>query len=144
MPTASKVLRINGVNTGISSHVVNDTDDAQQLIRITTNLPDAEVDGVKTEHNNSRRSNHPSIVSCGNNGLIGKDNKEDEFEHNKLAFLQKHSPSAVKYKLRVAASMTNDDPSMDYVAKKDEDDRSKEVSRLLYLSHLYTRLLILG
>ena len=140
MPTASKVLRINGVNTGISSLVVNDTDDAPQLTRVSSN----EKDDSKSPHNNSRRSNHPSIVSCGNNGLIGKDNKEDEFEHNKLAFLQKHSPSAVKYKLRVAASMTNDDPSMDYVAKKDEDDRSKEVSRLLYLSHLYTRLLILG
>ena len=119
MPTASKVLHINGVNTGISY----DIEDAPQLTRVSSNEKD-DIN-IKTPHNNSDRSNYPSIISREKDGL-GKDNKEEQFEQNQLSFLQKHSPAAVKYKLRLAASMTNDNPSMDYVAKKDEDDTQQQ------------------
>ena len=46
MPTASKVLRINGVNTGISTSITND-EDAPQLIRISINEKDAIKSSLK-------------------------------------------------------------------------------------------------
>jgi len=48
MPTASKVLRINGVNTGISY----DIEDVSQLTRVSSN----EIDNIKTPLNNGKIS----------------------------------------------------------------------------------------
>jgi len=74
MPTASKVLHINGENTGIASPDVNDTDDAQQLIRISTNLPD-EKDGdnskISPKKKTKRIKRKCSAPNCENKVVQG-------------------------------------------------------------------------